>query len=150
MPLLHTAVTPQVLATSTHEAMVDHPGAGAMVCFTGVIRDHDPEAKGEVVGIEYSHHPDADALLATMVARFLAAADPQDEARVAVSHRVGHLDVGELALVCAVSTPHRAQAFELCSGIVEMIKHELPIWKHQREADGRTVWSGLGLAGEQA
>lgn len=150
MPVIHTAVTTEVLDAAAHEAMVTHAAAGASVCFTGMIRDHDPEAAGEVTGIEYSHHPDADAMLAAMVARLLADADPRGEARVAVSHRVGHLDVGELALVCAVSTPHRAESFALCSNIVEVIKAELPIWKRQLEADGRTVWSGLGLDGERA
>ena len=103
MPVIHTAVTTEVLDAAAHEAMVTHAAAGASVCFTGMIRDHDPEAAGEVTGIEYSHHPDADAMLAAMVTRLLAEADPRGEARVAVSHRVGHLDVGELALVCAVA-----------------------------------------------
>lgn len=150
MPVIHTAVTQEVLDAAAHEALVTDPTAGAAVCFTGMIRDHDPEAAGEVTGIEYTHHPDADAMLAAMVARILGDADPRGEARVAVSHRVGHLDVGELALVCCVSTPHRAEAFALCSAIVEVIKAELPIWKRQLESDGRTVWSGLGLGEEHA
>ena len=80
-----------------------------------------------------------------MVERVLAASDPAGEASVAVSHRVGHLAVGELALVCCVATPHRAAAFDVCEEVVEVIKAELPIWKHQTEASGRKVWSQLGL-----
>ena len=71
--------------------------------------------------------------------------DPAGEASVALSHRVGRLNVGEVALVCAVATPHRAEAFALCSALVEAVKAELPIWKHQTEASGRRVWSNLGL-----
>lgn len=147
MPVIHTAVTADVLELAAHEALVADAQAGAAVCFTGVIRDHDPEASGTVTGIEYTHHPDADAMLAAMVARIVGALDPRGEARVAVSHRVGHLDVGEVALVCCVSTPHRAEAFALCAEVVEVIKAELPIWKRQLEQDGRAVWSNLGLDG---
>lgn len=145
MPLLHSAVTDRPLDANAHVALVSGARAGALVTFTGMIRDHDPEAEGEVTGIDYSHHPDADALLARMVERVLAERDPSGVAAVAVSHRVGHLGVGDLALVCCVATPHRAEAFALCAEVVEVIKAELPIWKHQTEASGRRVWSQLGL-----
>lgn len=145
MPAVHTAVTTDVLDAAAHEALVLTPRAGAVASFHGVIRDHDPEATGEVTGIDYTHHPDADAVLARLVDRVLAERDPAGEASVAVSHRVGHLDVGDLALVCCVATAHRAEAFALCAEVVEVIKAELPIWKHQTEASGRRVWSNLGL-----
>lgn len=145
MGLLHASVTSEPLDAAWHHRTVEAPTAGAVASFTGMIRNHDPQASGEVTGIDYSHHPDADALLARIVRRVLAASDPDDEARVAVSHRVGHLDVGELALVCCVATPHRAQAFALCAAIVEAIKDELPIWKRQSEASGRAVWSNLDV-----
>lgn len=147
MPVMRTAVTTEVLDAAAHEALVANPRAGATVCFAGVIRNHDPEALGEVTGIEYSHHPDAAALLAALVARIMAQRDLGQESRVAVSHRVGYLRVGEAALVCAVAAPHRAEAFALCGEIVEVIKAELPIWKRQLEAD-RAVWSGLGRRGQ--
>lgn len=148
MPVVHAAVTPEVLDAAAHAALVSGPRAGAVASFVGVIRDHDPEAEGRVTGIDYTHHPDAGALLTRMVERVLAERDPTGEASVAVSHRVGHLGVGELALVCCVATPHRAAAFALCSEIVEVIKAELPIWKHQSEESGRKVWSQLGLPPE--
>lgn len=146
MPLVHSAVTLEALDVGAHTALVTSSRAGAVATFVGMIRDHDPEADGVVTGIDYTHHPDAPAFLETMVERVLAEHDPRGEASVAVSHRVGHLDVGELALVCCVATPHRAAAFALCEGIVEVIKAELPIWKHQTEESGRRVWSQLGLA----
>lgn len=146
----HTAVTDAPLDVARHHALVEHAAAGAVASFVGVIRDHDPEASGQVTGIDYSHHPDADAALARIAARLLAERDPDGQARVAVSHRVGRLDVGDVALVCCVATPHRAEAFALCEALVETVKAELPIWKHQFEADGRAVWSGLGLDAEAA
>jgi len=145
MALVHAAVTTDVLDAAAHAALVTGPRAGACASFVGMIRDHDPEAAGTVVGIDYSHHPDAGAILLRLVERVLAERDPEGVAAVAVSHRVGHLEVGELALVCCVATPHRALAFSLCEEIVEVVKAELPIWKHQTEESGRRVWSQLGL-----
>lgn len=147
MAVVHSAVTTEALDPAAHAALVERPGAGAIASFTGVIRDHDPEASGEVEAIEYTYHPDADAILRGLVERVLAERDCRDEARVAVSHRVGRLVVGDIALACCVSTPHRAEAFALCAEIVEVIKSELPIWKRQYEAGGRAVWSNLGLEG---
>ena len=144
MGLVHAVVTTEPLDVGFHAGAVLTPRAGALVTFTGVIRDHDPEASGEVVGIDYSHHPDARAILVRIAERVLAEHDPRGEASVAVSHRVGHLGVGEVALACAVATPHRAEAFALCEALVEAVKAELPIWKHQTEASGRTVWSNWG------
>ncbi|WP_232549994.1 molybdenum cofactor biosynthesis protein MoaE [Propioniciclava soli] len=146
MPAVHTAVTAEVLDADAHHAWVVGPSAGAVVAFHGVIRDHDPEAAGVVTGIDYTAHPDAPAILARLVEEVLATHDAGGEARVAVSHRVGHLGVGELALVCCVASAHRAEAFGVCGAVVEAVKAGLPIWKHQTEATGRRVWSGLGLA----
>ena len=145
MGLERAVVTTDPLDVAEHAALVSSARTGALASFTGLIRDHDPEASGEVVGIDYSHHPDASAILVRIAERVLDELDPAGEASVAVSHRVGHLEVGEVALVCAVATPHRAEAFALCSALVEAVKAELPIWKHQTEASGRRVWSNLGL-----
>ncbi len=145
MPVLHTAVSADVIDADALTALVDAPTVGAVACFRGQIRDHDPEAAGEVTGIDYTHHPDAAAILAALVARVAAELDPAGVARVAAVHRVGRLDVGDLALVVCVGTPHRREAFALCEEIVERVKAELPIWKQQFEADGRAVWSSLGL-----
>lgn len=145
MPVVHAQVTDQPLDAAALVALVGDPAAGAVACFFGQIRDHDPEASGEVTGIDYSHHPDADRLIGEIVARVVGELDSDGVARVAAAHRVGKLAVGELALVVAVATPHRQLGFALCPAIVEAIKDELPIWKRQFEHDGRTVWSGLGL-----
>lgn len=147
MPVVFTSVTADVLDVAAHHGFVDDPRAGAVVCFVGRIRDHDPEAAGTVAAIEYTHHPDADRLLGEIVARVAAEFDPTGEALVAASHRVGRLEVGDVALVCCVATPHRGPAFALCPAIVEAVKAELPIWKQQFEASGRSVWSQLGLGG---
>lgn len=131
-------VSAEPLDVAAHLAAVSDPQAGAIANFVGVVRDHDPEAEGRVILLEYQAHPDAERILGELAARFAG-----DGARVAVSHRVGRLEVGDLALVCAVSTAHRADAFDRCRALVEAIKAELPIWKRQHTADGDATWVGL-------
>ena len=63
---------------------------------------------------------------------------------LAAVHRVGDLDIGDLAVVVAVSCPHRGEAFEACRQLIDTLKHEVPIWKHQRFADGSSEWVGSG------
>ncbi len=145
MPLMHADVTTDVLDPNALRTAVESPTAGAVTCFIGQIRDHDPEAEGVVAGIDYTHHPDADRLIGTIVMRVLDRLDPDGTSRVSAVHRVGHLDVGELALVVCVATAHRRQAFDICEAVVEAIKAELPIWKQQFETTGRQVWSNLGV-----
>ena len=82
--------------------------------------------------------PTAAAVVAS-VAADVAARAPGVRA-VAVSHRVGALDVGEVALACAVAADHRQAAFATCAELVDEIKRALPVWKHQVFADGTDEW----------
>ena len=133
-PLL-AQVTDEPLSVADHEAAVADKAAGAVVSFAGVVRDHDG-GRG-VVELEYEGHPSAEAVLAEVAAE--VAADPAVYA-VAVSHRVGKLEIGEVALAAAVSTAHRAAAFAACARLVEEVKARLPIWKRQVFADGTEEW----------
>lgn len=135
-----TAVSDSPLDVAAHVAQVQDPAAGAVAVFVGQVRDHDPSVQGEVVALEYSAHPDAARVLDELAAR--VAARP-GTLGVAVSHRVGRLEVGEPAIVCAVATAHRALAFELCRELVEAVKEELPVWKREILASGEHVWVGL-------
>lgn len=108
---------------------------GAIVTFAGVVRDHD-DGKG-VTALEYERHPSAGEVIAE-VARTIAAAHP--EVRIAVLHRVGALVIGDVALAAAVSSPHRAEAFAACGALVDLVKEQVPIWKHQRFTDGSDEW----------
>ncbi|WOC13915.1 molybdenum cofactor biosynthesis protein MoaE [Gordonia sp. MP11Mi] len=127
------------LDVAAHLDAVASPSAGATALFVGTVRDIDPDAAGRVVLLEYSAHPDA----ADILARIAASVDTSD-ARVAVSHRIGDLPVGGVAIVCAVSSVHRAQAFDVSRELVERVKAELPVWKKQVESDGTSSWVGLG------
>jgi len=129
------AVSDQPLDESRHEAAVDHPRAGARVVFCGVVREHD-HGRG-VVELEYQGHPSAGQVLAEIAEEF--AAEP-DVLAVAVSHRVGVLAIGDVALVAAVSTAHRREAFDTCARLVDAVKSRLPIWKRQVFTDGTDEW----------
>lgn len=119
------------------EAAVLSRADGALVTFRGVIRDHD--AGHAVVRLDYSAHPDAAAFL-------LAACERVAESTgltVAAVHRVGVLEVGDVALVAAVAAPHRAEAFAACAALVDAIKADLPVWKRQHAPDGTSEWINL-------
>jgi molybdopterin synthase catalytic subunit len=64
-------------------------------------------------------------------------------ARLGAVHRVGHLEVGDLAVVAAVSAPHRGEAFDACRDLIDSLKSRVPIWKHQQFSDGSDEWVGL-------
>jgi len=128
------------LDVSAHLAAVAAPRAGAVATFVGQVRDHDPDADGQVTALEYSAHPDAQAVLHRICTEL--AADPE-VLGLAVSHRTGALVVGDLAIVACVATAHRALAFDVCRELVERVKTEVPIWKRQKLADGTHTWVGL-------
>jgi molybdopterin synthase catalytic subunit len=118
-------------------AAVAHPSAGGQAVFVGTVRDDD--AGRAVVSMDYSAHPSAPGVIESLAG---AVADDPAVLRVAVVHRVGSLVVGDLAIVAAVSTAHRAEAFDQCRLLVDRVKHELPVWKLQRFADGSSEWVG--------
>jgi len=134
-PVVLVSVTSQPLDLAAHEAAVADPRAGAVVSFQGVVRDHDHGRS--VLSLEYEGHPSAEDVLREVADE--VAADPAVHA-VAVSHRLGPLAIGEVALVAAVSTAHRAAAFAACARLVDEAKARLPIWKRQLFADGTEEW----------
>ncbi|MFJ2551418.1 molybdenum cofactor biosynthesis protein MoaE [Microbacterium sp. NPDC087591] len=136
------AVSEERLDLDTHLAAVEDPRLGAVTTFVGRVRDNDPDAATPVVGLEYSAHPDAEATLRRIAQEAGARADAL--AVVAVSHRIGRLDVGDAAVVIAVASEHRAEAFDVCRAVIEAIKSDLPVWKRQLEVDGTSSWKGIG------
>lgn len=132
-------------------AAVESDTAGAVVSFSGVVRNHDG---GKAVNrLSYSAHPTAHQVMADVVARLAAEQTAQAQGaggaasqpvRIWAAHRIGMLDIGDPALVCAVSAAHRGQAFAVCSELVDRIKEQVPIWKEQFFADGTVEWVGAG------
>jgi molybdopterin synthase catalytic subunit len=128
-------VTDTPLDVTAHEKLVASRAAGAVVSFAGVVRDHD--GGRTVLELEYVGHPSAGDVLAGIAAEFAAMEHVE---AVAVSHRVGQLAIGDIALACAISTAHRAEAFALCARMVDEVKHRLPIWKRQVFLGGAEEW----------
>ena len=128
-------VKDSALDLAAHEKAVSDVRAGAVVSFQGVVRDHDHGRS--VTLLEYEGHPTAADVLREVAAEI--AADP-DVYAVAISHRIGALGIGDVALVAAVSTAHRAAAFRACGRLVDEAKARLPIWKRQVFTDGTDEW----------
>ena len=137
-------------------AAVESDTAGAVVSFSGVVRNHD--GGKAVERLSYSAHPTAHQVMADVVGRLVAEQNAVgDEAagetsggkagqpvRIWAAHRIGTLEIGDPALVCAVSAAHRGQAFAVCSELVDRIKEQVPIWKEQFFVDGTVEWVGAG------
>ena len=127
------------LSVEEVRAAVSDPGAGGIALFAGTVRDQDG-GQG-VVRLSYSAHPSATEELRRVAEKVAA---EFGVLALAAVHRVGDLDIGDLAVVVAVSCPHRGEAFEACRQLIDTLKHEVPIWKHQRFADGSSEWVGSG------
>ena len=134
------ALTADPLDVVAHLAAVASPQAGAVATFVGQVRDHDAEAAGEVVLLDYSAHPSAPDVLRGLANEVAAR---EGVLGLAVSHRTGTLHVGDAAIVACIATAHRDLAFVLCRELVERVKAELPVWKRQLVADGTHHWVGV-------
>jgi molybdenum cofactor synthesis domain-containing protein len=134
--VLRADVSDHTVSADEHAALVASRTAGAVVTFSGVVRDHD-HGRG-VTGLTYEGHPSAQQVIED-VAAVIAKRHPGVRA-LAVSHRIGELRIGDVALACAVSAAHRREAFEACGDLVDEVKRSLPIWKHQRFTDGTDEW----------
>ncbi len=130
---------PKPLSLDEVVAAVSGPSQGALVTFTGVVRDN---SRGRaVVRLDY------EAYEAMAVSQLRQIGDELSQrwpgVRTACVHRTGTLSPGELAVVIAVSAPHRAEAFEACRSFIEALKERATIWKKEFGAQGET-WVGLG------
>ncbi|MEP7159672.1 MAG: molybdenum cofactor biosynthesis protein MoaE [Dermatophilaceae bacterium] len=135
--IAYAVVSPDPSLQQAVEA-VDDPRAGCVATFLGLVRDHDRGRS--VASLEYSAHPRASEGLA-QIAREVAAME--GVTGVAVHHATGDLRIGDIAVVAAVAAQHRGQAFDACRELVERLKQEVPIWKHQVFTDGDDEWVGV-------
>ena len=118
------------------DELVRDDTSGAVATFTGYVRNHD-EGRG-VVHLHYEGHPEASAVLA----RVAGGVAVRHGVRVAVVHRLGSLHVGDVAVVAAVASAHRAEAFAAVAELVDELKAHVPIWKEQGFSDGTQEWVG--------
>jgi molybdopterin synthase catalytic subunit len=130
-PIDHAALTEQV--RSHH--------AGAVCTFLGTVREFTGERQTRA--LQYESYPD-------MALKKLAELEREARNRwpvidLAIVHRVGLLELGEISVVVAVSCPHRAQSFEACRWLIDTLKEVVPIWKREIWADGTDEWVHPGL-----
>ena len=137
MSVIHTDIVDTPISTAALEADVLNATCGAVVSFSGVIRDHD-DGRG-VQALTYESHPLATTQIAEVAAE-IAAKHPA--VRLSVVHRVGALEIGDVALAAVVASPHRQDSFSACSDLVDEVKSRVAIWKHQFFADGDDEWVG--------
>lgn len=117
--------------------LVRHPGAGALATFVGVVRDHNDGR--EVSALEYSAY---ESMAVAEMARIVEAIEAEiPVVRLAAHHRVGELAVGDEAVICAASSPHRGEAFRAGRALIDRIKERVPIWKREKGPDG-SYWVG--------
>jgi len=122
--------------TEVLEALGDE-AAGGLTLFVGRVRDHD-HGLG-VHGLDYTAHPTALEALRRVCDRV---AEEYDVHGVAAVHRVGRLEIGDIAVVVATTASHRGEAFAASRVLIDTLKDEVPIWKHQQFTDGTDEWVG--------
>ena len=167
--IVHAVLSAEPISVEQAIAAVESDTAGAVVSFSGVVRNHD--GGKQVSRLSYSAHPTAHQVMADVVAGLVAehsvpagnavpggspedatgaaggagaTQDDRQPVRIWAAHRIGMLEIGDPALVCAVSAAHRGQAFAVCAELVDRIKAQVPIWKEQFFADGTVEWVGAG------
>lgn len=144
--IVHAVLSAEPISVEQAIAAVESDTAGAVVSFSGVVRNHD--GGKAVERLSYSAHPTAHQVMADVVARLVAehseGKSGTEPVRIWAAHRVGMLEIGDPALVCAVAAAHRGQAFAVCAELVDRIKEQVPIWKEQFFTDGTVEWVGAG------
>ncbi len=131
----HIHITDRPIDTDLVISLVALPSQGGLNVFIGNVRD---QTKGKaVLRLEYEAYVPMALSEMNKIAQTTKEQWPQAE--IAIYHRVGTLKIGEAAVVIAVSTPHRAQAFAACQFAIDTLKVSVPIWKKEVFEDGE-VW----------
>ena len=133
--LVYAVVTEAPLHIAELSKMVADPKSGAVVTFSGDVRNHD--GGKEVESLSYEIHPTAAQQIKLITQEVIKNFEVE---KTAVAHRYGDIAIGETAFAVAVSAPHRQAAFDACSAIVNAVKEKLPSWKYQKFTDGTDEW----------
>ncbi len=132
---IFVAVTADPISGESLSKKVSTPTSGAVVTFSGDVRNHD---KGrQVTSMDYEAHPSAEKVLNEIANEIV---EQYSIEAIAIAHRFGPLAIGDSALVVAVAAAHRQDAFDACNAAVEAVKARIPVWKHQFFSDGTDEW----------
>lgn len=133
--MITAQVTDSVITAEALATKVKGDSSGAVVTFSGDVRNHDKNK--DVAALSYEIHPSAQSVIERIANEVAAKHELKD---VAVAHRYGNIPIGQSAFVVAVAAAHRGPALAACEELVERVKAELPIWKFQEFTDGTTEW----------
>jgi molybdopterin synthase catalytic subunit len=133
---VHVKVTSEPLDLAAAGEIVE-ASDGALVSFAGVVRNSSEG--GEVRALEYEAYGEMAEREMQRIAE--EACGRFDVDRIAILHRVGRLEVGEVSVVVAVSAPHRGPAFDACEFCIDTLKQRVPIWKKELFTDGSASWA---------
>lgn len=133
---MHLTLSHEPLQLDALLELHGHPDCGGLALFVGTVREqHEGRA---VTALTYSaHEPVAARMIADIEAKVR---DKFNVPYVRIQHRLGPLKVGDLAIVCVVRAPHRAEAFDACRYAVDAVKHGVPVWKEEFYADGSSAF----------
>lgn len=135
--VLRVDVRQERLSVDEAVAWVEHAGAGGIALFLGTVRDANDGHR--VTRLEYEAYS---AMARSEMNRIRAEIEAEiDGVRVAALHRIGDLAIGDIAVICAASAPHRGEAFRACRLLIDRIKERVPIWKREHGPDG-PQWIG--------
>lgn len=133
--MIDIKITPEVLDPKICSDFVTHPSAGGIALFIGTVRNSTQNKK--VLRLEFEAFESMAIKEMQKIAHQVL--EKWDAQRIAIHHRVGVLGIEDIAVVIAVSTPHRKAAFEACEYAVDTLKQTVPIWKKEIFEDGE-VW----------
>lgn len=135
------AITIAPLSVGEIYSLADDSANGAVVLMSGTVRDRtDGQA---VVALEYQAYEPMAVRVFQQIATSMRRQWP-DVNRIAIHHRIGRLQVGEISVLVAVGCPHRGEAFAACQYAIDTLKHNAPIWKKEYWADGSSSWVSIG------
>jgi len=134
--ILRAEITEAEISVAEHAALVASQTAGAVMTFAGVIANHGHGR--QVLESSYTGHPSAPGVLRQLAAD-VTSAHP-DLLALAISQRLGRLQIGDVALACAISATDHAAALAACTALIHQLEHQLPVWKHELFVDGTAEW----------
>lgn len=133
---MNDTITDRTLSLSNVTQCVNHSGAGALVTFEGIVRDHSRDTSGQQRSVSHLEYEAYIPMARREMTRVINEVETRWDVRCAASHRIGKLQIGETAVVVAVASAHRNAAFEACRYAIDRIKETVPIWKKEFAQDG--------------
>jgi len=135
LPMM-VAITEKPLVLQDAIAAVSSSRSGALVTFEGVVRDHSRDLSGQTRSVDYLEYEAYRPMAQSEMTRVISEVEARWDVSCAASHRIGKLSIGETAVVIAVASSHRNEAFEACRYAIDRIKETVPIWKKEVARDG--------------